>query len=798
MAVDIGPRIGIDGEAEYRRQLNNIIQQSRTLASEMRAVTSAFDDGDRSQEALAAQTEVLNRQIENQRQRLEQLQYGLNRASDMYGEADSRTQRWQQAVNNATAEMNRMERQLDDLNNPMRNLSENTDDAGSNISAMTVAIGNLAADAVKSAISAIGDLVSEIWNLDEATEEYRKAQGRLNTAYEAAGYGAETAQEAYTEFYKILGDTDTATEASQLLAQLAENEQDVTEWTRIAAGVSGTFGDSLPIEGLIEAANETARVGQVTGVLADALNWGALSGETFGVAMRENTEANEEWNKSVQEAASAEDYFNLALQECSTESERNQLIMDALAKGYEDASKSFYDNNESLVQARESQAMMDETLSDLGATISDVKNRIQSEFTPAISELVGSFDSLLQGDAGAGGQFAGAIQNLVETAIQQAPAMLSAGAQIVTSLVSGIIQSLPYLQQTASTMFSNLILYLQQNLPQMISVGLQTLLSFSGSLRENAGQLVDSALTLIKTLVGGLIQSLPELISTVPTIVSNIAGIINDNAPKLLVTAGQLIWQLVTGLLENIPVIVENMPKIVQAIVDVIMAFDWLNLGSRIITFFKDGIKSMATAVSQAVKNVLQNPINYLKNLVNTFKTFGRNLMQFFGSGISGMASSIFNAVKGVLASAISYIKDLPKQALQWGKDFIGGLAGGIVSAAKGLLDSVKNIAGDIASYMHFSRPDRGPLRDYESWMPDMIDGMVAGIEANAHRLQNAVAGMAGGMTLNTAGAIGQAGGGNQFSIVVNPAPGMNEERLANLVMQKMEHMVRQREGVWA
>ena len=94
--------------------------------------------------------------------------------------------------------------------------------------------------------------------MDSATEDYRIAQGKLNTAYEAAGYSAETAATAYNEFYQILGDTDTATEASQLLSKLVQNEQDVTKWTRVAAGVSGTFGDSLPIEGLI-VLNEVGR-----------------------------------------------------------------------------------------------------------------------------------------------------------------------------------------------------------------------------------------------------------------------------------------------------------------------------------------------------------------------------------------------------------------------------------------------------------------------------------------------------------------------------------------------------------
>lgn len=237
--------------------------------------------------------------------------------------------------------------------------------------------------AKKSAVAAgaaVTGLTTAFLALDGATEEYRIAQGRLNTAYEAAGYSAQTATQAYRDFYGILGDTDTATEASQLLAKLVKNEQDVSTWTRIAAGVSGTFGDSLPIEGLIEAANETAKVGTVTGQLADALNWGALAGETFGVALKANTEANEEWNKAVSEAQSAEDYFNLALESCSSEAERNRLIMDALSRGYEDAATAFYQNNQQLVASRNQQAALQEATADLGDASATAKSKVLELF----------------------------------------------------------------------------------------------------------------------------------------------------------------------------------------------------------------------------------------------------------------------------------------------------------------------------------------------------------------------------------------------------------------------------------
>ena len=229
---------------------------------------------------------------------------------------------------------------------------------------------------VVAAGAAVSGLAAAFVALDGATEEYRIAQGKLNAGFQAAGFEAETARKSYRNFYAILGDTDTATEASQLLANMAKNEEEVTKWTRIAAGVHGTFGDSLPIEGLVESANETARTGQITGVFADAINWATKEGEHFGVALKANTEANKDWNKAVAAATSAEDYFNLALQDCSDESARQKLIVDTLSASYDTAATSFYKNNQQVIDARRNQATLDETLAKVGDTSVNVKNRL--------------------------------------------------------------------------------------------------------------------------------------------------------------------------------------------------------------------------------------------------------------------------------------------------------------------------------------------------------------------------------------------------------------------------------------
>lgn len=210
------------------------------------------------------------------------------------------------------------------------------------------ALGDFAKKGVKAAGAAVAGMTAAFIALDGATEEYRVAQGKLNAGFQAAGFSADVARKSYRNFYAILGDADTATEASQLLANMAKNEEEVTKWTRIAAGVHGTFGDSLPIEGLVESANETARTGKVTGVFADALNWVGIM----------------------------EDDFNAKLEQTTDVSKRNHLIMDTLSTTYDKAADSFYANNQQVINARRNHATLDEMLAKVGDTSSKLKSQL--------------------------------------------------------------------------------------------------------------------------------------------------------------------------------------------------------------------------------------------------------------------------------------------------------------------------------------------------------------------------------------------------------------------------------------
>ena len=194
----------------------------------------------------------------------------------------------------------------------------------------------------------------------QATKEYVEDMGKLDTAFSEAGFTAEEAGQTYTDLFGILGESDQAVETANHLAQLVDNQEDLTKWTTIATGVFATFGDSLPIEGLTEAANETAKTGEVVGVLADALNWAGVS----------------------------EDDFKLKLQGVNTEQERQKLITETLTGLYGSAAEKYREVNAELIRANEIQADWNETTAELGQIMQPIINDLMESFVNVLERLV--------------------------------------------------------------------------------------------------------------------------------------------------------------------------------------------------------------------------------------------------------------------------------------------------------------------------------------------------------------------------------------------------------------------------
>ena len=680
MAYDIGPRVGIDGEAQFRKEIQQITENIKTLGSEFKVVASAADAEGESIESLSQKNEILNRTVTELEKRLTAQRNMLDKSTQLYGEADSRTQKWQRTVNATETELNKLRGQINKNNTAMDKLESGTRDAddamddlgsaaestGGKLSAMTVAMGNLIASGIQAAISAVGNLVSSLWNLDEATEEFRRAQGRLNTAFEAAGFSAETAEEAYDGFYSILGDTDTATEASQLLAQLAESEEDVAKWTEIAAGVSGTFGDSLPIEGLIEAANETAKVGEVTGTLADALNWVGIS----------------------------EDEFNEKLAACSDESERNRLIMETLSAQYDDAADAFRRNNAVLIEARENQAAMDRTLANLGSTIANIKNQLTNALGPALRGIVDAFNAILSGEEGGGASLGAALQQFFASIGELAPQVMEVGGQILSGIDQGIVAALPTLLTTGAQIIMQLASGILSAIPQMVSQLPEIISEFINYISGEFPTILQEGTELLNNFVAGIIGAIPDFVAKLPQVITAFVNFVVSNLPTILQSGIDILTNLVEGIISAIPQLVAALPQIIEAIVSGIGSLlgNILDVGRSIVEGIWQGITNAGSWLVGKITGWFDGVVGSVKRFLginSPSRVFadqvGANMALGVGEGFAdemGTVERQLNRAMSGLAPSVSGSVSVSGSAAGGGSSGVGADIGAAVSRA--------------------------------------------------------------------------------------------------------------------
>ncbi len=279
------------------------------------------------------------------------------------------------------------EKPVEEVEDAAKKAEDALDGAGKSVSTFG---DNLKAGALVEGVKGLAGAISDI--ADE-TQEYRKIMGTLDTSSAAAGYTAEQTVEAYDQLYRVLGDTQTAATTTANLQALELSQRDLNKMIELTTGAWVKYEGSIPIDGLAESINETVRAGQVTGTFADVLNWGSKEGETFGVTLKANTEANKEWNDAVKSAKKAEDFFNLALQEAGTETERANLLMQAMAdQGLADMADAWFANNKDIVQAHDAQLRFTDNMAQLSERISPVIDAVKDGFLELFNLILTGLD----------------------------------------------------------------------------------------------------------------------------------------------------------------------------------------------------------------------------------------------------------------------------------------------------------------------------------------------------------------------------------------------------------------------
>ena len=253
-------------------------------------------------------------------------------------------------------------------NEALKETADNASDTGNETEGAFGKISSAAGGIVK-AIAGAGVALGGAWLAAiEGSREYRGEMGKLESAFQTAGHSSDVAKQTYSDLNAVLGDTGQAVEASQHLAVLAKNEKDLSTWTDICTGVYATFGESLPIEGLTEASNETAKTGILTGGLVDALNWAGIS----------------------------EEKFQEKLDACNSEQERQKLIMDTLNKTYKDASDQYKNTNKDVMDAQKAQEKLTDAFAELGRIGEPILTAIKDKVAEMVSAAGPHLEALIQ------------------------------------------------------------------------------------------------------------------------------------------------------------------------------------------------------------------------------------------------------------------------------------------------------------------------------------------------------------------------------------------------------------------
>lgn len=373
-------------EESIRGEINKVNAELDKQAAESKEAKTAFSS--------------LEKTISAQEDAMEELKRAYTEAALTYGRNSKEAKDLAKEIRSLGSELNDNKTKMNNAQSAADKLEEATQDAGEaaeeandGFTIWKGTLADLASNAIQSAWSGITGLATSFWNLGDETRELRTNMNKVETAFETAGLTADDASETYENFYGILADEGQATEAVGHLAKLAQSQEDLSEWTDICTGIYATFGDSLPIEGLTEAANETIKTGAVTGTLADALNWSTMSSEEWQKAFEGHPKALKKFQSALKSGMNTEEAFNEALTQCTTESEREQVIRQALTGLYGDAAAAYAETSGSIIEANKAQANYNSALSGLGEIIEPIK----TSFTNGMASMLESVTALFEG-----------------------------------------------------------------------------------------------------------------------------------------------------------------------------------------------------------------------------------------------------------------------------------------------------------------------------------------------------------------------------------------------------------------
>lgn len=547
------------------------------------------------------------------------------------------------------------------------NTTKKAENSGSKVGSAFAAIGKGAVAMGTAIVTGTAAIGTALVASAESTREYRTEMGKLETAFKTSGLSAQAASNTYTSLYSVLGETDQAVEASNHLAKLCDTEEQLSSWTDICTGVYATFGNSLPIEGLTEAANETAKVGQITGSLADALNWAGVS----------------------------EDEFNAKLEKCSSEQERAQLITETLTGLYSEAADTYKELNGDIMSANEAQAKLTAATAKIGAVVEPVIATVKGAFADLVLSIMPVAETFVNNLIPPLMQL---VEDLFPVLLSAIEGLLPVAEQLINELIPPLIsiisEILPVLIDLITQLLPPILEIIVSILPVFVEL-IQQLLPFVMQIIEQVLPIVVNLITALLPLVMQIIETvLPILIQLIQAILPPILQIIDQVLPillKLIETIVPIAIQIIEAILPVVISLLDALLPVIQPILDILMILlePLLDLLNLILPPLCDFIKMLFdkllpplskafSGVANIVGGVFKNAFDGIKKVFENVKGIFQGIIDFVKNVFTGNWRGAWDSVVSIFKNIFEGIKNAFKVPINWIIDginvFIRGL----------------------------------------------------------------------------------------------------------------------------
>jgi len=651
---DFGLKIGVEGEREFKSSLRDINQTFKVLGSEMNLVTSQFDKQDKSIKAITARNEVLNKEIDAQKNKVSTLEAALKNAAESFGENDKRTKAWQIQLNNANADLNKMEKELDDNNKALDAASDGFDDAGKEADKF--------GDEIKDSAKVADDSGSKFEKLGSVM---KGVAAGIGVAMAAIGTAAVTAgKKLYDMANEAAAAGDEIDKASQRIGLSRKGYQ---EWDYVLSQNGASISS---LDNGMKKLNNT---------VDDAINGSSSATEKFqrlGISMEDL------------QGKSREEVFEMTikgLQGISDEGEKAAIANDLLGNASVELSALLNQTADSTEDLKNKASELGLVMSDesvdaavnytdamdnLTRSFTGVKNNITSQLLPGFTMVLDGLTGLITGQEGAAEQLKeGARQTVEQIAIilpqilEVVTGLISAIAEVapdlIIALVNGILDNLPTLIEAATNIIMTIVGGLIEALPQITEGALQLVLTLVGGIIANLPALVEAALVMIVTLATGLGDALPELIPSIVEAVILIATTLINNLDLVLDAAFQIISGLAQGILNSLPTLIQALPQIINSIITFITTNlpKIIEMGVNLTVQLAAGlIRAIPQLVAQ-LPQIITAIVTGLARAVPAMMDVGKNIARGLWDGIASMISWLKNKVSDMVGGIVKGVK---------------------------------------------------------------------------------------------------------------------------------------------